>query len=59
VNPLGHLKGPSPQSEAPLPLNWSESKAWMVATWSGLPKETPASVDFDSQMSQVGREDEG
>src|SRR5919108_3528808 len=31
----------------------------MVSTWLGAPNDTPASVDFESQMSQVGREDAG
>src|ERR671928_2010591 len=29
VNPVGHAKGPSPQSEAKVPLYWLESN-WMI-----------------------------
>jgi hypothetical protein len=59
VNPVGQANGPSPQSTLPLPLNWLESKAVMVSTCWTAPKDCPWSVDFDSQMSQVGREDDG
>src|SRR5438445_6139793 len=41
VSPVGHTKGPSPQSLDPLPLNCDESKSEMLATCAGAPKETP------------------
>jgi len=50
VNPVGHANGPSPQSEAPLPLYWLESNCTIEATRAGGPKDTPPSVDFTSQM---------
>src|SRR2546430_956828 len=51
VRPLGQANGPSPQSVAPLPLNWVESNSVIVATCDAGPKDAPPSVDFDSQMS--------
>src|ERR671936_682083 len=45
VSPLGHANGPSPQSVAPLPLNWVESNSATVATCAGIPKLSPPSVD--------------
>src|SRR5207247_4290078 len=60
VNPEGQASGPSPQSTAPVPpLNWSESNRVIEATWLGAPNETPPSVDFWSQMSEVRRPDDG
>src|SRR6266487_4201588 len=55
VNPLGQANGPSPQSEAPLPLYWLESNWSIEATRAGGPKVTPptlvASIDqFDSSQ---------
>src|SRR5262245_10286158 len=54
VSPLGQENGPSPQSVAPLPLNWLESNSWMVATRAASPKDSPPSVDFDNQTSLLG-----
>src|SRR5436190_19270108 len=48
VSLVGHAKGPSPQSVAPLPLNWVESNSVIVATCAGSSKERPPSVDFAS-----------
>src|ERR671931_2742704 len=48
VNPVGHAKGPSPQSEKPLPLYWLESNCTIEATWAGGSKDTPPFVDFTS-----------
>src|SRR5262245_42673418 len=39
VRPVGHANGPSPQSEAPLPLNWLESNCSIEATSDGAPKD--------------------
>src|SRR5205085_1717898 len=54
VNPVGHANGPSPQSDAPLPLNWLESNCTIDATRTAGPNDTPPSVDFASQMPVVG-----
>src|SRR6266536_2482457 len=51
VSPVGQANGPSPQSEKPLPLNWLESKIEIDATCAGSAKDTPPSVDFESQTS--------
>src|SRR6266567_7001797 len=59
VKPVGQANGPSPQSEAPLPLNWLESNWTIEATSAGGPKVTPPSVDFTSQMPVVGLEVDG
>src|SRR5919201_5505321 len=50
VNPVGQANGPSPQSEAPLPLYWLESNCTIEATSAGGPKDWPPSVDFASQI---------
>src|SRR2546423_8239601 len=44
VNPVGHANGPSPQSEAPLPLNWLESNRPIQATSAAGAKHRPPSV---------------
>ena len=54
VNPLGQANGPSPQSEAPLPLDWLESNCAIDATRAGRPKETAPSVDFTIHTSVFG-----
>src|ERR671930_2278751 len=54
VSPLGHANGPSPQSVAPLPLNWVESKSATVATSAGVPKVMPPSVDLASHTCAAG-----
>src|SRR5919197_2613506 len=54
VNPVGHANGPSPQSDAPLPLNWLESNWTIDATRAGGPNDTPPSVDFASQIQVLG-----
>src|SRR2546421_6522289 len=59
VNPVGQANGPSPQSDAPLPLNCAESKSETLATRAGAPNETPPSVDLTSQMSVLGFELDG
>src|SRR5919197_4012281 len=59
VNPVGHANGPSPQSEAPLPLYWLEANWTIEATSAGGPKGTPPSVDFTSQMPVLGFEVDG
>src|SRR5438105_15177704 len=59
VNPLGHANGPSPQSEAPLPLNWLESNCSIEATSDGAPNVWPPSVDFTTQMPVLGFEVDG
>lgn len=59
VSPLGQANGPSPQSVAPLPLNWLESNSWMVATCAAGPKDAPPSVDLESHTSLLGLDDEG
>src|SRR5436190_23286620 len=41
VNPVGHANGPSPQSEAPLPLNWLESNCSIEATTTAGPNGPP------------------
>src|ERR671922_1637549 len=56
VNPVGHVNGPSPQSEAPLPLYWLESNCTIEATSAGGPKDRPPSVDFASRISVLGLE---
>src|SRR6058998_2544834 len=59
VNPVGHANGPSPQSDAPMPLNWLESNCTIEATRAGGPKDTPPSVDFASQIPVLGSEVDG
>src|ERR671936_1117657 len=59
VKPVGHANGPSPQSEAPLPLNWLESNCTIEATRTGGPKDTPPSVDFASQIPVLGLDVDG
>src|SRR5919201_2855604 len=59
VNPVGHANGPSPQSEAPLPLYWLESNWTIEATRAGAPKVRPPSVDFTIQMPVLGLELDG
>ena len=59
VSPVGQAKGPSPQSDAPLPLNSVESKMAIVATCAGGPKETPPSADFRSHTSVLGLDGDG
>src|SRR5216117_1531488 len=59
VNPVGHANGPSPQSDAPLPLYWLESNCTIEATSAGAPKDWPPSVDFTSQMPVLGSEEDG
>src|SRR6266568_5853699 len=59
VNPEGQVKGPSPQSWLPLPLNWLESNGVNVATLTGAPKEAPPSVDLASQPDDVHRRGRG
>src|SRR5918911_5211523 len=59
VNPVGHAKGPSPQSEAPLPLYWLESNCTIEATTTAGPKDRPPSVDFASRISVLGLEEDG
>src|SRR5919198_1240420 len=51
VNPVGHANGPSPQSEAPLPLYWLESNCAIEATSAGGPKDRPPSVHFARRVS--------
>ncbi len=53
---MGQANGPSPQSYAPLPLNWFESNSLIDATWLGGPNEAPPFTDFDNQTSAVGRD---
>src|SRR5919108_5374147 len=56
TNPLGHSKGPSPQSTPPVPpVKRSESNREIEATCSGAPKDRPPSVEDSSQTSVVGR----
>src|SRR6267378_3609521 len=50
VKPLGQLYGASPQSPAPLPLNWVESKGRNSARTCGWLKETPPSVDRSTEI---------
>src|SRR6266498_4497021 len=59
VRPLGQANGPSPQSVAPLPLNWLESNSMIFATCDAGPKDAPPSVDFDSHTSLLGLDDDG
>src|SRR4029450_5684855 len=59
VSPLGQANGPSPQDSEPLPLNWLESVSTIEVTCAAAPKETPPSVDFDSQMSLLGFDEDG
>src|SRR6266705_3399297 len=59
VRPLGQAHGPSPQSVAPLPLNWLESSTMILATWDAGPKDAPPSVDFDTHTSLPGLDDDG
>src|ERR671930_428664 len=59
VNPVGHANGPSPQSEAPLPLYWLESNWTIEATRTAGPKVRPPSVDFASRISALGLEEDG
>src|SRR5438093_13431019 len=59
VNPVGHANGPSPQSEAPMPLNWLESNCSIEATTTAGSKDCPPSVDFASQISVFGFEVDG
>src|ERR671930_5917 len=59
VSPLGQANGPSPQSVAPLPLNWLESNSTIEATCAAGPNETPPSVDFDSHTSLLGLDEDG
>src|SRR5216683_307209 len=59
VNPDGQVKGPSPQSWLPLPLNWLESNGVNVATLTGALKEAPPLVDLASQMMFAGEDGEG
>src|ERR687887_2456414 len=41
VNPVGQANGPSPQSEAPLPLYWLESNCTIEATTTAGAKGSP------------------
>src|SRR6266550_2491104 len=59
VKPLGQANGPSPQSVAPLPLNWVESNSVIVATCDAGPKDAPPSVDLDSHTSLPGWDEDG
>src|ERR671931_2145386 len=59
VNPVGHANGPSPQSDAPLPLNWLESNCTIEATRTGGPKVTPPYVDLASRISALGLDEDG
>src|SRR5262245_15682101 len=59
VKPDEQANGPSPQSPKPLPLNCTESKGTIAATWAGAPNETPPSVDLERYTSVVGLEDDG
>src|ERR671931_1982343 len=59
VNPVGHAKGPSPQSEAPLPLYWLESNCTIEATRTAGPNDAPPSVDFASRISALELEEDG
>src|SRR5262245_9547962 len=54
VKPVGHANGPSPQSEAPMPLYWLESNSSIEATTTAGPNDAPPSVDFATQMSVLG-----
>src|SRR5438477_6189873 len=59
VNPVGQANGPSPQSEAPLPLYWLESNCTIEATRTAGPNDAPPSVDFASQIPVLGLEVDG
>src|SRR5437763_13373834 len=59
VNPVGQANGPSPQSEAPIPLYWLESNCSIEATRTAGPNDAPPSVDFATQMSVLGLEVDG
>src|SRR4030095_16937629 len=54
VNPVGHANGPSPQSEAPLPLYWLESNWRIEATWAGGPQDTAPCRRSASPASALG-----
>src|SRR6266566_5144077 len=53
VRPLGQANGPSPQSVAPLPLNWVESNSVIVATCDAGPKDALPSA---TGVTRTGRE---
>src|SRR5438105_7423085 len=59
VNPVGHANGPSPPSEAPMPLYWLESNCTIEATTTAGPNVSPPSVDFATQTSVLGLEVDG
>src|SRR6184192_687385 len=59
VKPVGQANGPSPQSEAPIPLYWLESNCSIEATRMAGPNDAPPSVDFATQMSVLGLEVDG
>src|SRR5438105_8182268 len=59
VNPVGHANGPSPQSEAPMPLYWLESNCTIEATTTASPNVSPPSVDFATQTSVLGSDVDG